>query len=98
MVEQWQVSRDLYVILSGAVDVVADGQMLATLGPGEFFGELAAINWGAGFARTRSATVTATEATRLLVLDWSLVNWLMKARPVFGERLEQVSRDRLATL
>jgi hypothetical protein len=98
VVEQWQVSRDLYVILSGAVDVLADGQLLATLGPGEFFGELAAINWGAGFARTRSATVTATEATRLLVLDWSLVNWLMKARPVFGQRLEQVSRDRLATL
>ena len=53
VVEQWQVSRDLYVILSGAVEVAADGQTLATLGPGEFFGELAAIDWGAGFARTR---------------------------------------------
>ena len=80
--EQWQVSRDLYVILSGAVEVVADGNALATLGPGEFFGELAAIEWGAGFARTRAATVTATEPTRLLVLDWELVNWLMKAEPV----------------
>jgi aromatic-L-amino-acid decarboxylase len=98
VVEQWQVSRDLYVILSGAVEVVADAQTLATLGPGEFFGELAAIDWGAGFARTRTATVTATGPTRLLVLDWALVNWLMKACPVFGERLEQVSRERLATL
>ena len=98
MVEQWQVSRDLYVILSGAVEVVADGQTLATLGPGEFFGELAAIDWGAGFARTRAATVTATEPTRLLVLDWALVNWLMKALPAFGEHIERVSRDRLATL
>jgi Cyclic nucleotide-binding domain len=98
VVEQWQVSRDLYVILSGAVVVVADGQTLATLGPGEFFGELAAIDWGAGFARTRAATVTASAPTRLLVLDWALVNWLMKACPVFGERLEQVSRERLATL
>jgi hypothetical protein len=98
VVEQWQVSRDLYVILSGAVQVVADGQTLAKLGPGEFFGELAAVDWGAGFARTRAATVTATESTRLLVLDSALVNWLMKALPGFGERLEQVSRDRLATL
>jgi aromatic-L-amino-acid decarboxylase len=98
VVEQWQVNRDLYVILSGAVEVVADGQTLATLGAGEFFGELAAIDWGAGFARTRTATVTATEPTRLLVCDWTLVNWLMKASPAFGERLEQVSRDRLATL
>jgi aromatic-L-amino-acid decarboxylase len=98
VVEQWQVSRDLYVVLSGAVDVVADGHSLATLGPGDFFGELAAIDWGAGFARTRAATVTATGPTRLLVLDWSLVNWLMKADPILGGRLEQVSRDRLATL
>jgi aromatic-L-amino-acid decarboxylase len=97
VVEQWQVSRDLYVILSGAVEVVADGQTLATLGPGEFFGELAAIDWGAGFARTRTATVTASVPTRLLVLDWALVNWLMKALPAFGEQIEQVSRDRLAT-
>ena len=98
VVEQWQVSRDLYVILSGAVEVVADGRKLATLGPGEFFGELDAIDWGAGFARTRAATVSATAPTRLLVLDWALVNWLMKACPAFGERLEQTSRERLATL
>ena len=58
----------------------------------------AAIDCGAGFARTRSATVTATEPTRLLALDWVLVNWLMKADPAFGERLERASRERLATL
>jgi aromatic-L-amino-acid decarboxylase len=97
VIEQWQISRDLYVVLSGAVEVSADGNVLATLGPGEFFGELAAIDWGAGFARTRSATVIATEPTRLLVLDWVLVNWLMRAAPVFGDRLERASRERLAT-
>ena len=70
---------------------------LAALGPGEFFGELAAIDWGAGFARTRAATVTATEPTRLLVLDWSLVNWLMKADPSFGERLETTAQIRLSS-
>ena len=59
---------------------------------------MAAIEWGAGYARTRTATVTATEPTRLLVLDWTLVNGLMKADPAFGERLEQVSRERLAAV
>src|SRR5205823_3698717 len=54
VVEQWQVSRDLYVVLSGAVDVSVDGSARGTLGAGEFFGELAAIDWGAGFGRTRS--------------------------------------------
>jgi CRP-like cAMP-binding protein len=96
--EQWQISRDLYVVLSGAVAIVVDGESVRALGPGEFFGELAAIDWGAGFGRTRSATVTATEPTRLLVLDWVLVNWLMKAAPAFGERLEAASRGYLAAL
>jgi hypothetical protein len=98
VVEQWQISRDLYVVLNGAVAISVDGDRVRTLGPGEFFGELAAIDWGAGFGRTRSATVTATEPTRLLVLDWVLVNWLMQAAPAFGERLERASRERLAAL
>jgi glutamate/tyrosine decarboxylase-like PLP-dependent enzyme len=98
ILEQWEVSRDLFVILGGVVEITADGKLLNSLGAGDFFGELAAIDWGAGFARTRSATVTATEPTRLLVLDWVLVNWLMKAEPAFGGRLESASRERLAAL
>src|SRR3954453_242429 len=98
IVEQWEVSRDLFVILGRAVEITADGKLLNSLGAGDFFGELAAIDWGAGFARTRSATVTATEPTRLLVLDWVLVNWLMKVEPAFGGRLESASRERLAAL
>jgi aromatic-L-amino-acid decarboxylase len=96
VLEQWQISRDLYVVLSGAVSIHVDGEYVRTLAPGAFFGELAAIDWGAGFGRTRSATVTAIEPTRLLVLDWLLVNRLMKTAPAFGERLETASRERLA--
>jgi CRP-like cAMP-binding protein len=96
IVEQWQISRDLYVVLEGSVAVTADGQALTTSGPGEFFGELAAIDWGAGFGRTRSATVTATAPTRLLVLDWVLVNWLNGADATFAEELTRVSQERLA--
>jgi glutamate/tyrosine decarboxylase-like PLP-dependent enzyme len=96
VVEQWQVSRDLYVVLSGAVDVTVDGEHRATLAAGDFFGEIAAIDWGAGFGRTRSATVTAVEPARLLALDWVLVNRLMRAAPAFGEQLERASRERLA--
>ena len=95
--EQWQATRDLYVVMTGSVEVSPTDRW-GVLGPGEFFGELAAIDWGAGFGRTRAATVVATEPTRLLVLDWVLVNELLKADPVFGDRLEQASRERLATL
>jgi len=98
IVEQWQVSRELYVVLEGHVEVIADGKVVNSIGAGGFFGELAAIDWGAGFGRTRVATVTATEPTRLLVLDWMLVNRLMNADPAFGQRLERASRERLARL
>src|SRR5262249_13618371 len=98
VVEQWEVSRDLYVVLGGSVEVVADGARLNVLGPGEFFGELAAADWGAGFARTRAATVAALEETRLLALDWQLVNRLLKSDATFAEHLQQARRERLPTL
>ncbi len=98
IVEQWEVSRDLYVILSGAVAVAVDGSLKGVLGPGDFFGEIAAIEWGAGFARTRTASVTATMECRLLVLDWVLVNELLKSDPGFRDRLERASRNRLAAV
>ena len=98
IVEQWQVSRDLYVILDGAVAVAVDGNLRGVLGPGEFFGEIAAVQWGAGYHRTRTATVTATIPALLLVLDWVLVDRLIKAEPDFRARLERTSRARLAAV
>jgi len=96
IVEQWQATRDLYVVLSGKVQVVLDRAESVLLGPGEFFGELAAIDWGAGFGRTRTATVVATQSTRLLALDCVLVDELVKSDPDVCATLEQTSRDRLA--
>lgn len=96
IVEQWQVSRDLYVVLEGSVRVEVDGEVVRSLRPGEFFGEVAALDWGAGFGRTRTATVTANEATRLLVLDWQLTAALAGDAPAFLETLERVSKERLA--
>jgi glutamate/tyrosine decarboxylase-like PLP-dependent enzyme len=97
IVEQWQVSRDLYVVLEGQVEVTIDGEAVRTLGAGDFFGELAALDWGAGYGRTRSATITALEPTRLLVLGWELVHRLAHAAPGFKEELETASRARLAS-
>jgi hypothetical protein len=42
--------------------------------------------------------VVADQPARLVVLDWELVNWLMRAAPEFGEQVERVARRRLATL
>jgi CRP-like cAMP-binding protein len=63
---QGDKSYVLYVILSGAVKIVArtpDGKetLLSTMGPGQFFGELAVID-----TLPRSATVVTTEPTTTL--------------------------------
>jgi CRP-like cAMP-binding protein len=66
-----------------------------TLGLGEFFGEVAALDWGgAGYGRTRTATVTAVEETRLLVLGWQLVHGLART-PAVAELLEHTAKARL---
>jgi len=52
-----------YVIESGTVDVIGDGRVVATLGEGEGFGEIALLR------RTRrTATVSAHTALRLKAL------------------------------
>jgi hypothetical protein len=95
---RWQTSRDMYVVLSGAVRVEGAEATLGRLLPGQFFGELAALDWGASFGRARSADVIADEPTRLLRMDRHLTDQLMKGAPEFAELIEQVARDRLGTL
>ncbi|GAA1760638.1 MFS transporter [Agromyces humatus] len=61
---QGDVGDRYYLIESGEVDVVGDGQVVATLGPGEGFGEIALLR------RTRrTATVVARSALRLRALS-----------------------------
>lgn len=63
VVHQGEVGDSYYVIESGEVDVVGDGRLVATLGEGEGFGEIALLR------RTRrTATVVARSDVRLQAL------------------------------
>ena len=65
---QGEIGTGFFVVVAGTVRVVRDGALLATLGPGEFFGELSVLD-----GRPRNAMVAAETATTCLAIaSWDL--------------------------
>jgi aromatic-L-amino-acid decarboxylase len=93
----WDSARDFYVILDGVATVDRDGAEQGRLQAGDFFGEIAALDWGAGYGYARSATVTATQPLRLLVLDPAHLNRLMAEAPSVAELVHSAVRARSVT-
>ena len=63
LAREGRVGREFFLILSGTVSVTQRGRRVNTLGPGDFFGELAAMNPG-----PRNATVTALSDLDVLII------------------------------
>ena len=64
MIEQGEPGDAFYAIGTGQADVVRDGVMVASLGPGEYFGEVALLT-----DEPRNATVSAHTPSRVFRLD-----------------------------
>jgi voltage-gated potassium channel len=90
LVGEGTTGNAFFVIGEGEVAVSADGTELATLGPGEFFGELALLRAG-----RRSATVTTTAPSRILVLFRNDFVRLQAAHPRVAAELEAALQQRL---
>jgi len=68
IVREGEIGTGFFVIVSGSVRVVRDGETVITLGRGEFFGELSVLD-----RRPRIAQVVAAEPTTCLALaSWDL--------------------------
>lgn len=61
LMERGEEADRVLVVLSGAVSVTRDGEVLARRGPGSLIGELAIVD-----GQPRSATVTTTEPSTIL--------------------------------
>jgi len=83
--------REFFVLLNGAADVRSKGRKLNTLGPGDFFGEIALVS-----RSPRTATVTTTEDSRLLVITASAFRGLLDHSPRIQIRVLEALADRLA--
>ena len=67
-------------------------------GPGDFFGELAALDWGAGYGYARLATVTATSPLRLAAFAPAHLDALIRTAPSAAECIEDALRVRRPTV
>src|SRR6059058_1953939 len=63
LVREHRRGNELYVIVSGEAEVSRDGDAVATLKAGDYFGELAVLRPAA-----RTATVTATTDIEMLIV------------------------------
>lgn len=92
---RWGTGRELFVILEGTVRVEIDGEVIGEQGQGDFFGELAALDWGAGYGYARTASVIAAEPVRLLVVPPDTINALARRAPIVDATLRRAVRERL---
>jgi aromatic-L-amino-acid/L-tryptophan decarboxylase len=99
VVRRFDVAREFYVVADGHLEVLGEAdRRLAGLGPGDFFGELAALDWGAGYGYPRLATVNAATAARLVAIPGEAFNQLLRSAPEIERRIRRASHERLANL
>jgi len=74
IVRQGEIGTGFFVLVNGRVRVVRDGEILARLGPGDFFGELSLLD-----RQPRIAMVATDEPTTCLALpSWEFEQLLLE--------------------
>jgi CRP-like cAMP-binding protein len=91
IIRQGEPGSRFYMISSGRVEVVrrqgGDEEVLATLGPGQYFGEVALLH-----ATGRTATVRALEDTTVLSIAREDFATLVENLPVLREAFSPTAR------
>ena len=93
---QGEIGTGLFIVAAGAVRVVRDGEIIARLGPGEFFGELSVLDGG-----PRNASVIADGPTTCLALATWDAERVLREQPgvalavlrVLAARLREATAD-----
>jgi CRP/FNR family transcriptional regulator, cyclic AMP receptor protein len=93
---QGEIGTGLFIVAAGSVRVVRDGEMIARLGPGEFFGELSVLDGG-----PRNASVIADVSTTCLALATWDAERVLREQPgvalavlrVLAARLREATGD-----
>ena len=88
--EQGTIGQEFFLIVSGQASVKRNNRKVATLGPGQYFGELALLD-----RRPRSASVTSDTDMTLLVLGQRQFNGVLDSVPPLSRKLLSAMATRL---
>jgi CRP-like cAMP-binding protein len=89
LARQGEFANEFFVILDGSAKVIRDGVHVATLGAGEFFGELGLLEGPA-----RSASVVALTDMRLLVVAAREFRTMLHVAPGIAAEVRQAAAER----
>lgn len=78
----------LYIIKEGNVAVVRDGQRVASMGPGQFFGEISVLDGGPRTAEVRAETNTVC----LTLISWEIKPLLMDNAAITYKMLLEMAK------
>ena len=85
-----EVGKEMYFICRGQVEVLdGNGKGLATLGEGDYFGEMSLL-----LSQVRNASIRATAPCDLFVLEKGDFDRVLKDHPDFASSLRETARER----
>jgi CRP/FNR family transcriptional regulator, cyclic AMP receptor protein len=89
LVREGEFAYEFFAIEEGTAEVRRGDQLLAELGPGDFFGEMGLIG-----QVTRNASVLATSPMRVLVLTGSAFRHIERELPEVSKQIRKAIEER----
>ena len=88
LLRQGDFAHEFMVIMDGSAEVVRDSEHVADIGPGDFLGEIAALDHG-----QRNATVVASAPMRVLVMTDRDLRHIARDMPTVDTQLRDSARE-----
>jgi len=92
LTRQGELAHEFFIINDGTAEVIRDGQVVAELGPGDFFGEIALLG-----DPHRTATVVAAAEVDLTVLARREFRTMLSRFPEIASTILSTASRRLVT-
>ena len=93
LVSQGRFGYEFFVIENGTAEVMRGGELVADLGPGDFFGEMALLG-----DTTRNADVTTTSPMTAMVMTETGFRSLRRNMPEVADAIREACRVRTAQI